>query len=117
MALDGGGSELTAAVALLGSAVVAVPLFKRLGLGSVVGYLAAGIAIGPFGFRLFQDPQAILSVAEFGVVLLLFLLGLELKPSRLWSLRRDIFGLGAAQVLLSGAVLMGAAIVIRVDPA
>ena len=117
MALDAQGSELTAAVALLGSAVVAVPIFKRLGLGSVIGYLAAGIAIGPFGLRLFQDPQAILSVAEFGVVLLLFVIGLELKPSRLWSLRRDIFGLGAAQVLVGLLALMAGAIVLGVSPA
>jgi glutathione-regulated potassium-efflux system protein KefB len=103
-------SELISAVALLGSAVVAVPVFKRLGLGSVIGYLAAGIVIGPFGLKLFRDPEAILGVAEFGVVLLLFVIGLELKPSRLWSLRKDIFGLGAAQVLVCGALLMAVAI-------
>src|SRR5215211_2582054 len=99
MAVESHGFDLVPAVALLGSAVVAVPLFKRIGLGSVIGYLAAGIAIGPFGLKLFQDPNAILSVAEFGVVLLLFVIGLELKPSRLWSLRRDMLGLGAAQVV------------------
>src|SRR5260221_14339755 len=95
------------AVALLGAAVIAVPIFKRIGLGSVLGYLIAGIAIGPFGLRLFRDPGSILSVAEFGVVFLLFVIGLELKPSRLWGLGRDIFGLGAAQVVLCGALLMG----------
>src|SRR3954471_21082335 len=117
MAIEGPGAELAAAVALLGAAVVAVPLFKRIGLGSVVGYLAAGIAIGPFGLQLFHDPQAILSVAEFGVVLLLFVIGLELKPSRLWSLRRDIFGLGVLQVLFSGGALMAAAVFVGVPAA
>ena len=99
-----------AAVALLGAAVIAVPIFKRIGLGSVVGYLVAGLVIGPSGLRLFRDPASILSFAEFGVVLLLFVIGLELKPSRLWNLRRDIFGLGAAQVIICGALIMVAAV-------
>ena len=90
------GNELVQVVALLGAGVVAVPLFRRLGLGSVLGYLAAGVAIGPFGTRLFSDPQAILHIAELGVVMFLFVIGLEMQPSRLWSLRRQIFGLGAA---------------------
>ncbi|MFK4821906.1 monovalent cation:proton antiporter-2 (CPA2) family protein [Ochrobactrum quorumnocens] len=85
-------------VVLLGAAVVAVPLFKRLGLGSVLGYLAAGLAIGPFGIGLFSDPQAILHVAELGVVMFLFIIGLEMQPSRLWSMRGEIFGLGLIQV-------------------
>jgi len=106
MAVDSQSAELVRAVALLGSAVVAVPIFKRLGLGSVVGYLAAGVVIGPFGLELFREPGAILGVAEFGVVLLLFIIGIELKPSRLWSLRRDIFGLGLAQVVATTALLM-----------
>src|SRR3954469_14143387 len=109
MAIEGHGAELAAAVALLGAAVVAVPLFKRLGLGPVVGYLAAGIAIGPFGLKLFRDPQAILSFAELGVVMLLFVIGLELKAGRLWVLRKDIFGLGIAQVVLCVALLAGLA--------
>jgi glutathione-regulated potassium-efflux system protein KefB len=92
-------------VALLGAMVVAVPLFRRLGLGSVLGYLAAGLAIGPFGLGLFTDPQAILHVAELGVVMFLFIVGLEMQPSRLWSLRRQIFGLGSLQVLACGALL------------
>ncbi|HLU66923.1 MAG TPA: monovalent cation:proton antiporter-2 (CPA2) family protein, partial [Kofleriaceae bacterium] len=83
---------------LLGAAVVAVPLFRRLGLGSVLGYLAAGLAIGPFGLELFTDPLAILHVAELGVVMFLFVIGLEMKPSHLWSLRRSIFGLGTLQI-------------------
>jgi glutathione-regulated potassium-efflux system protein KefB len=110
MAVESQSSELISAVALLGSAVVAVPIFKKLGLGSVIGYLAAGLVIGPSVLGLFRDPEAILGVAEFGVVLLLFVIGLELKPSRLWSLRRDIFGLGAAQVIVCGALLMAGGI-------
>lgn len=86
-------------VTLLGAAVVAVPLFKRLGLGSVLGYLAAGLVIGPFGLKLFDDPQAIIHLAEWGVVMFLFIIGLEMKPAHLWSLRKQIFGLGALQVL------------------
>jgi CPA2 family monovalent cation:H+ antiporter-2/glutathione-regulated potassium-efflux system protein KefB len=82
----------------LGAAVVAVPLFRRLGLGSVLGYLAAGIAIGPFGFGVFAHPESILHVAEIGVVLFLFIIGLEMQPSRLWSMRGEIFGLGFAQL-------------------
>jgi glutathione-regulated potassium-efflux system protein KefB len=116
MAAEGGSADLIHAVALLGAGVVAVPIFKRIGLGSVIGYLAAGIAIGPFGLKIFQDPDAILHVAEFGVVMLLFVIGLELKPSRLWGLRRDIFGLGLAQVILCGALLTVAAITVGLDP-
>ena len=117
MAVDAQSSELVAAVALLGAAVVAVPIFKRIGLGSIVGYLVAGVAIGPFGLKLFREPGQILSVAEFGVVLLLFVIGLELKPSRLWALRADIFGLGAAQVIVCGALLTGAGVLAGLAPA
>jgi len=102
---DAGGMILIDALVLLAAAVIAVPLFKRLGLGIVLGYLAAGLALGPWGLALFSRPDAILSIAELGVVLLLFIIGLELNPSRLWTMRRDIFGLGAAQVLICGAVL------------
>ena len=115
--MDPQSTELVNAVALLGAAVVSVPIFKRIGLGSVVGYLVAGVAIGPFGLKLFRDPESVLGIAEFGVVLLLFVIGLELKPSRLWSLRRDIFGLGAAQVIVCGALLMGAGILAGLSPA
>lgn len=100
-----GAGELIKVVALLGSAVIAVPLFKRLGLGSVLGYLAAGLAIGPFGLKWFDDPQAIIHVAELGVVMFLFVIGLEMKPSHLWGLRRQIFGLGSMQVVLAAVVL------------
>ena len=93
------------ALVLLGGAVVAAPLFKRVGLGTVLGYLAAGIVIGPAVAALIGDSEEILHVAELGVVFLLFIIGLELKPSRLWTLRRAIFGLGLAQVMISGAVI------------
>ncbi len=83
----------------LAAAVLSVPLSKALGLGSVVGYLMAGSAIGPWGLRLISDTKTANHVSEFGVVFLLFVIGLELKPSRLWSLRRAVFGLGAAQVI------------------
>jgi glutathione-regulated potassium-efflux system protein KefB len=98
MAAEASGSELVQVVALLGAAVIAVPVFKRVGLGSILGYLAAGLVIGPFGFAIFSDPAAILHVAELGVVMFLFIIGLEMEPTRLWSLRREIFGLGVLQV-------------------
>jgi len=95
MAPDG---LLLNALIYLGAAVVSVPIAKRLGLGSVLGYLAAGLIIGPWGLRLITDVEAILHFSEFGVVLLLFLIGLELEPRRLWQMRMPIFGLGGAQV-------------------
>ncbi|WP_419816624.1 monovalent cation:proton antiporter-2 (CPA2) family protein [Glacieibacterium sp.] len=95
------------AVAYLFAVVVLVPLFTRLGLGAVIGYLAAGILIGPSALGLVRDPASASQLAEYGIVMLLFVIGLELKPSRLWQLRRDIFGLGAAQVLACGAALTG----------
>jgi glutathione-regulated potassium-efflux system protein KefB len=107
MAAESGGNELVSVVALLGAAVVMVPLFRRLGLGSVLGYLAAGLLVGPFGLAWFTDPQAILHVAELGVVMFLFVIGLEMRPSHLWNLRREIFGLGTAQILLCTSVLTG----------
>ena len=93
--------DLLPVVVLLVAAVVAVPVFRRLGLGSVLGYLAAGLIVGPYGIGFFQDPQAIIHVAELGVVLFLFIIGLEMQPSRLWSMRGEIFGLGLVQVLLA----------------
>lgn len=102
MAEATGGLELGHVAALLAAAVIAVPLFRRMQLGSVLGYLAAGLAIGPFGLGLFREPATILHVAEFGVVIFLFIIGLEMRPARLWSLRREIFGLGAAQVSVAG---------------
>lgn len=96
---------LTYGFLYLSAAVLAVPLSKALGLGSIIGYLAAGIAIGPWGLGLVSNVQDILHFAEFGVVLMLFLVGLELQPSRLWALRRPIFGTGTAQVLGCAAAL------------
>ena len=92
-------SWLSSAFIYLGAAVIAVPLSKYLGLGAIIGYLGAGIAIGPWGLGLVTDVENILHFAEFGVVLMLFLVGLELEPRRLWSLRRPIFGGGGAQLL------------------
>lgn len=104
---EAGPNDLVKVVALLGAAVVAVPLFRRLGLGSVLGYLAAGLAIGPFGLGWFSDPQAILHVAELGVVMFLFVIGLEMRPSHLWSLRHQIFGLGTLQIAVCAVALTG----------
>ena len=87
-------------VILLVAAILSVPISRRLGLGSVLGYLAAGLVIGPAGLRLITDIENIQHVSEFGVVMLLFVIGLELRPQRLWTMRRSVFGLGGAQVSL-----------------
>jgi len=105
------------AVVLLSAAVVAVPLFRRLGLGSVLGYLAAGLLIGPFGLKLFSDAETLLHIAELGVVMFLFIIGLEMRPQKLWKLRRQIFGLGAAQVVTCGVLLTALGVVAGFDPA
>ncbi|MBB4006934.1 monovalent cation:proton antiporter-2 (CPA2) family protein [Allorhizobium taibaishanense] len=99
----------TEALVLLGGAVVAAPIFRKLSLGTVLGYLAAGAVIGPLA-HIITGAEEILSVAELGIVFLLFVIGLELKPSTLWKMRADIFGLGTAQVLVGGALLTGAAL-------
>ena len=106
---------LTNSLIYLSAAVVAVPLAKKLGLGSIIGYLAAGMAIGPWGLGLVTNVQDILHFAEFGVVLMLFLVGLELEPERLWALRRPIFGWGSAQVLACAALITGAAMLFGVS--
>lgn len=93
---------------LLGAAVLAVSLFRLLRLSSILGYVAAGMVIGPWGLRLVRDVPSIMNFAEFGIVLLLFIIGLELQPTRLWVMRRNVFGLGSAQVILC-AVLLGVA--------
>jgi glutathione-regulated potassium-efflux system ancillary protein KefC len=108
-------SLLQNALVYLAAAVVAVPLAKRLGLGAVLGYLLAGLVIGPWGLRLIAEVEDILHFAEFGVVLLLFIIGLELEPTRLWALRRPIFGWGGLQVAAVAAALAAAAMLIGVD--
>ncbi len=103
------GSWLNGTLVYLAAAVLAVPLAKKLGLGAIIGYLCAGIAIGPWGLALVSDPQQMLHFSEFGVVLMLFLVGLELEPRRLWSLRKPIFGWGSLQLFGSAALLMALA--------
>ena len=98
-------SQLSHVVALLVAMVVMVPLFRRIGLGSILGYLAGGLVIGPYGFGWFSHPETILHVAELGVIMFLFVVGLEMRPSHLWSLRREIFGLGTAQVAVATLLL------------
>ena len=93
------------ALVYLAAAVLCVPLAKRLGLGSILGYLLAGVAIGPWGLRLVEDVESILHFSEFGVVLMLFVIGLELEAQRLWAMRAAVFGGGALQLGLSGAAL------------
>src|ERR1700694_3223707 len=101
---------LELATVFLLSAVVLVPLFQRLKLGGVLGYLAAGMLLGPWGLNIVPDAENTLSFAEFGVALLLFLVGLELEPARLWSLRRLVLGFGGAQVGATALVLGGVAL-------
>src|SRR5512133_1685771 len=107
--MEHGTSWLQASLIYLGAAVIAVPLSRAVGLGSIIGYLAAGIVIGPWGFGFVKNAPDILHFAEFGVVLMLFLVGLELEPKRLWSMRRPIFGWGSAQVLGCAVLLTATA--------
>jgi glutathione-regulated potassium-efflux system ancillary protein KefC len=109
------GSWLTGSLVYLAAAVIAVPVARLLGLGSIIGYLAAGIAIGPWGLKFVTDPQDMLHFAEFGVVLMLFLVGLELEPRRLWSLRKPIFGWGSVQLFGSAALMVAGALALGVD--
>jgi glutathione-regulated potassium-efflux system ancillary protein KefC len=113
--MEHGTAWLQSSLIYLGAAVLAVPLARLLGLGSIIGYLAAGIAIGPWGLKLVTDPAAMLEFAEFGVVLMLFLVGLELEPRRLWALRRPIFGWGSAQLLGSATLITAAALLAGVE--
>ena len=96
---------LATLVALLAAVTIAVPLSRRAGFGSVLGYLVAGVAIGPAGLRLVTGVGEIANIASLGVIMLLFLIGLELRPQRLWVMRRAVFGLGTAQLVLCGAAL------------
>src|SRR5258708_24103595 len=100
---------LTYGFLYLTAAVLAVPIARALGLGAIIGYLGAGIAMGPWGLSLVSNVDDILHFAEFGVVLMLFVIGLELQPSRLWELRRPILGWGLAQMLACTGVLFLAA--------
>ena len=102
-------SSLAVATALLFAAVLLVPIFKKLGLGSVLGYLVAGVLIGPSALAVIHEPEAVLQTAELGVTLLLFLIGLELQRERLWALRKAVFGLGTLQLVICGGALAGLA--------
>ncbi len=108
-------SWLNTSLIYLAAAVLAVPLARLLGLGAIIGYLGAGITIGPWGLRLVIEPAELLHFAEFGVVLMLFLVGLELEPRRLWAMRRPIFGGGSVQLLGSAALMLGAGLLAGVD--
>lgn len=114
-AATAGGDWLHMSLVYLLAGVLAVPLARRAGLGSIIGYLGAGIAIGPWGLGLVPDPTQMAHVAEFGVVLMLFLVGLELEPRRLWAMRRPIVGWGGAQLLGSAALLALAAVLAGLD--
>ena len=101
---------LTGSLVYLAAAVLAVPLARLLGLGSIIGYLGAGIVIGPYGLQLGGDASDMLHFAEFGVVLMLFVVGLELEPQRLWAMRFDVFGWGSVQLFGSAALIAGLAL-------
>src|SRR6478736_3711174 len=109
------GSWITGSLVYLSAAVIAVPLARFVGLGSIIGYLGAGILIGPWGLKLVTRPEDILEFAELGVVLMLFLVGLELEPQRLWSLRKPIFGWGSVQLLGSALLLALGAMAFGID--
>lgn len=110
-------NHLTEILALLAAAAVCVPIAKRLHLGGVLGYLAAGAAIGPWGLGLISSIQDIQKPAEFGVAFLLFIVGIEMKLSRLWLMRRQVFGLGGAQVMLTAVSLGSCAWLLDIPPA
>jgi len=107
---------LTQVAIFLAAAVVAVPIFKRLGLGTVLGYLAGGAVIGPVGLGLVQEVEATLHIAELGVVLLLFVIGLELQPARVWRMRGAVFGVGSLQVIATAALMAPAALLLGAGP-
>jgi monovalent cation:proton antiporter-2 (CPA2) family protein len=118
MAADQANGEfLVQAATYLGAAAIAVPLFNRLKLGSILGYLAAGVVIGPHALNLLRHEEGVFHVAEFGVVLFLFVIGLELSLARLWAMRRSIFGLGLAQMVVTGFLIAAAFVFMDVMPA
>ena len=108
-------SLIVQALVYLAAGVISVPIAKRLGLGSVLGYLIAGVLIGPFLLNLVGAPKEVQGFAEFGVVILLFLIGLEVRPALLWKLRTAIFGLGLAQVLGAAALIGAASMIFGLD--
>lgn len=111
MSAEATSISLLSPVILLTAAVISVPLIKRLGLSSVLGYLIAGLIIGPFGLAFFYDSASILHIAELGIVMYLFVIGLEMRPSYLWSLRKEIFGLGTLQISACSLGLMAVGLV------
>lgn len=111
MSAEADSISLISPVILLTAAVIAVPVIKRLGLSSVLGYLIAGLIIGPFGLAFFYDSASILHIAELGIVMYLFVIGLEMRPSHLWSLRKEIFGLGTLQIIACSVGLTGVGLV------
>ena len=102
-------------VYLLAASVICVPLARKLGFGSILGYLLAGMIIGPWGLRLVTDVSEIAQISEFGVLMLLFLVGLEIRPQRMWLMRRAVFGFGLAQVVVTSALLMGLLLAFGLD--
>ncbi len=99
-------SFMVGALVLLAAASVSVIFFKKIGLGSLLGLLAAGVVIGPSGLAVTKDVEALRHVSEMGVVFLLFIIGLEMQPAKLWSMRRAVFGLGSLQVVVTGLIIM-----------
>ncbi|HEX5377547.1 MAG TPA: cation:proton antiporter, partial [Phenylobacterium sp.] len=110
-----GEGLLIQALVYLTAGVVSVPIAKRLGLGSVLGYLIAGVVVGPFALNLVGEQHDVMRFAEFGVVILLFLIGLEVRPALLWRMKSAIFGLGGAQLLGSAAVMAAAGLMLGLD--
>ena len=108
MAAEAGSDFLLQSTVFLAAAVICVPIAKRIGLGSVLGYLIAGMLIGPFAIGFIGDESGdIMHFAEFGVVIMLFLVGLELEPEKLWRLRKQILGVGMSQVVITAAIIFG----------
>lgn len=106
LAASADSSMMLDATIFLGAAVILIPLAKRFGIATVLGYLFTGLLLGPSFLKVAGNPDDLLHFSEFGVVLLLFIIGLELQPSRLWALRQQIFVLGGLQVIVTGVVLM-----------
>ncbi len=110
------GSFVQQALIFIGAAVILVPLFQKLGFGSVLGYLISGLVIGPYGLKLIEDSESILHFSEFGVVFLLFLIGLEIQPRKLWSMRHHLIGFGFSQVFITTVLISGCAFAFGLSP-